>query len=349
MNQRRHTTQTVAWFLDLYRRELLILDPPYQRRSVWNQSYADYFIDTMLLNYPAPAIFLYEDISDSGKATYSVVDGRQRLTTVLRFVEDEFPVGDSASTHGFRGKFFKDLPSDIRKDFYRYQFSIEYLPSTDEGTLSNIFDRINRNVAKLTPQELRHARFSGEFATSAERLSEFMTRQLDENFPRVNQAARRQMKDVELAVNLMLLVESGIASYSQAELDKAYSDREDNWEEASRVDTEFRQTIATLRDWQNELLVGDAARFRNQADFYSLFAIILELHREQQVPQKDDSVKRLREFMAIVLDDKRRSSDENAAKYYEATRSASSDQAPRRDRVRILRQVLLRESNVSKS
>ena len=175
--ERRHTTQTVAWFWDLYKRGLLVLDPPYQRRSVWNRSYKEYFVDTVLLNYPAPAIFLFEDISDDGVGTYAVVDGKQRITTIAEFIEDSFPIGEKASIDRYRGQHFSSLPSDAKKRFYSYQFSIEFLPSTDEGTLSNIFDRINRNVAKLTPQELRHAKYSGLFATSAERLSEFMINQ----------------------------------------------------------------------------------------------------------------------------------------------------------------------------
>lgn len=40
--------QTVFWFWDLYTTKLLELDPPYQRRSVWNQDYKDFFVDTIL-------------------------------------------------------------------------------------------------------------------------------------------------------------------------------------------------------------------------------------------------------------------------------------------------------------
>jgi hypothetical protein len=58
---RRQNFQTIAWFNDLYNRELLDLDPPYQRRSVWTQTFRDYFIETLLLDYPAPTIFLYEE------------------------------------------------------------------------------------------------------------------------------------------------------------------------------------------------------------------------------------------------------------------------------------------------
>ena len=60
--ERRQSLQTIAWFNDLYKRDLLNLDPPYQRRSVWNITFRQYFIETVLLHYPAPAIFLYEDI-----------------------------------------------------------------------------------------------------------------------------------------------------------------------------------------------------------------------------------------------------------------------------------------------
>ena len=51
-NLRRHNQQTIAWFNDLNKRGLLDLDPPYQRRSVWNQAYKDAFIDTILIQYP---------------------------------------------------------------------------------------------------------------------------------------------------------------------------------------------------------------------------------------------------------------------------------------------------------
>lgn len=49
MNKPRDVTvQNFSWFRDLHRRDLLNLDPPYQRRSVWNQSYKDFFVDTVL-------------------------------------------------------------------------------------------------------------------------------------------------------------------------------------------------------------------------------------------------------------------------------------------------------------
>src|SRR5262249_4304848 len=102
----RHNPQTISWFWDLFQRKLLNLAPPYQRRSVWNMAYREYFIDTILLEYPAPAIFLFSEVEPSGRTMNSVVDGKQRLITIFGFVQDEFPVGEKAEITALRGKYF---------------------------------------------------------------------------------------------------------------------------------------------------------------------------------------------------------------------------------------------------
>jgi Protein of unknown function DUF262 len=343
MEERRQTTQAIAWFWDLYRRSLLELDPPYQRRSVWTQSYKDYFIDTILLGYPAPAIFLFEDIDEDGVSRYSVVDGQQRLITIFQFLGNRYPVSESASISRWRGVYFVDLPPETKRAFYSYQFSIEFLPSTDEGTLNNIFDRINRNVARLTPQELRHAKYSGIFATKVEELSEFIADQLPKDFPRITATSRRQMKDVELVAQLLLLTERGVETYSQLDLDRAYSERDEEWEAGLATEQEFRNVVKALSDWANDLLSGEARRLRNQADFYALYGAVLDLLRDGKLPSSGESVSRLNAFMAIVNDDGLRTANVEAGRYYDAARSASNDVAQRRERIGILTKVLAGE------
>lgn len=310
---------------------------------MWNQSYKNYFIDTILLDYPTPAIFLFEEITEEGIGRYAVVDGKQRLTSVFDFLEDAFAVGEDASVTRLRDRYFSDFSPEDKRKVYSYQFLIEFLPSTDEGTLNNIFDRINRNVAKLTPQELRHAKYSGVFATAAERLAEQMESVLPRDLPRIAPASRRQMKDVEFVVQLLLLTEGGVATYSQSDLDAVYAQRDEEWGESARVESEFLITLSIIADWADVLLAGEAKRLRNQADFYSLFGAMLELLRERVLPDKDKAVTRLNEFMALVADDGEREKDSDAKRYYEAARSASNDLAQRRDRIKIVRDILLGE------
>ena len=74
----------VSWFLTIHQNGQLDLEPPYQRRSAWTLKDRKYFLDTIFRNYPCPAIFLHKEIcKDTGKINYHVVDGKQRLETIL--------------------------------------------------------------------------------------------------------------------------------------------------------------------------------------------------------------------------------------------------------------------------
>jgi len=326
-------------------RDLLNLDPKYQRRSVWTQEYKDNFIDTILLEYPSPSIFLYEEIDPNGRAKYNVVDGKQRLTTVFEFVDDRFPISDVAGKESLRGEYFSNLERDDKVNFWNYLFSVEYIPTNQEEIINDIFNRINRNVAKLTFQELRHARFSGEFIRTAEDLTEFMTAKLPSSFPRFDAKSKRQMKDVELTAHLLLLLEEGPKGYSQDDLDKAFADRDMSWDSRQEIDSQFREIIGILDKAVKDSVHGGSlqkSRYRNQADFYSLFGAIASLHKDGALPDPSDIAARLSAFVNIVGNDEQRLSDKDAKRYYEATRAASSDIGPRKDRIEIIKSVIQR-------
>lgn len=345
--RRRLNFQTISWFRDVYTRDLLNLDPKYQRRSVWTQEYKDNFINTIFLEYPSPSIFLYEEIDQNGIARYNVVDGKQRLTTIFEFVEDRFPISEVAGKESLRGKFWSQLDTEDKLNFWNYLFSVEYIPTNQEEIINDIFNRINRNVAKLTPQELRHARLSGDFIRTVEDLTEFMATKLPTNFPRFDARSKRQMKDVELTAHLLLLLEEGPKGYSQDDLDKAFAERDMSWELRQEMDSLFREVIDIINkiikspEFGPDLL---RSRYHNQADFYSLFGAIAYLHKENSLPDINDAAKRLISFISIVGNEEYRIKIEDAKKYYEATRAASSDIGPRKDRIEILKSVILREA-----
>jgi hypothetical protein len=345
--KRKQNFQSIAWFYDLFQRERLRLDPPYQRRSVWNQTYRDYFIDTLLLGYPAPAIFLFEDISPSGVAVYSVVDGKQRLTTIFDFVDSRFPVPQTAERSEYRELYFKDLPDDPKREFFGYQFSVEYIPTEDEAIINNIFNRINRNTAKLSQQELRKARFDGEFITTVQEMSERLFQELQEGFPNIAPQSRRQMKDDELVSHLMLLLEVGARAYSSLDLDEAFSQRDGQWAKKAEVVARFEGVLRVIRDLCGATRGKDLmrTRLRNQADFYSLFGAIDGLLQDGHQPEVEQWVAKLVEFARLVDSEEDRKGDQDLRRYYDAARSASSDTGPRQTRIEILRQVILREAS----
>ena len=96
--ERTATTISIASFHEQNQLQKYNYNPPYQRRSVWSEEKQSYFIDSILRNFPIPPIFLHRKIdSDTGKTNFDVIDGKQRLTAIARFINNEIP---SANEYG---------------------------------------------------------------------------------------------------------------------------------------------------------------------------------------------------------------------------------------------------------
>ena len=81
-------------------------------------------------------------------------------------------------------------------------------------------------------------------------------------------------------------------------------------------------------------------RFRNQADFYSLFGAVAQLRRVWPLPTPGDTAARLFGFIGLVDDEARRQKFKPAEAYYAAARSASNDPGPRQTRINTIVQVI---------
>src|SRR5438552_8399009 len=80
----RTGTQTILALKNLYEDGHLNLEPGFQRQSVWAERDRAKLIDSILRNYPLPAIFLYKRHED-GNLVFDVIDGKQRLESILMF------------------------------------------------------------------------------------------------------------------------------------------------------------------------------------------------------------------------------------------------------------------------
>lgn len=67
---------------NLYENKELIIRPEYQRFFRWTPTQKTRFIESILLGFPTPAIFVAED----DKGVWELVDGLQRISTVLEFM-----------------------------------------------------------------------------------------------------------------------------------------------------------------------------------------------------------------------------------------------------------------------
>ena len=129
--KRQPTTQQITWFLDLYRNSQLDLEPPYQRKSVWSSKDRKFFLDTIFRNYPAPPIFIHRTVNDQGYTKYHVVDGKQRLETILSFFESKITIAQDFGDVNLNGKKFKDLAQEYKRQFWDYTLVVDFIDSID--------------------------------------------------------------------------------------------------------------------------------------------------------------------------------------------------------------------------
>lgn len=78
-------TWPISEFVGYARDHDLNLSPSYQRADVWPTSSSQLLIESILRGIPLPSIIILER-GDSERTYYEVVDGKQRLTSILRFI-----------------------------------------------------------------------------------------------------------------------------------------------------------------------------------------------------------------------------------------------------------------------
>lgn len=218
---RRPTQQDLSWFLDLHKQNKLNLSPAYQRRSVWGIKDKRFFLDTIFNNYPCPAIYIQKETDDEYNTTYNVVDGKQRLMTIIDFYHNKIKLSDSLHNQDLNNKKWSEiLDREIKKKFLNYSFNVETLDSLDDSGWNNVFDRLNRNSKTLSHQELRHARFDGWLVNRAEHEA---TLPFWKEIKISSSAKARRMKDVEfISIFMLIILEDKIVGFPQSALDILY-------------------------------------------------------------------------------------------------------------------------------
>jgi hypothetical protein len=148
----------------------------FQRSFVWNRPQMDKFIESILLGYPIPGIFLVKQPDKR----YLVLDGQQRLSTLRHFQEcihsgREFSLRNVSDE--FKSLTYKSLPDDMRRQFDNT--FIQAIIVTSDGSnesldsVYNIFERLNSGGTQLTPHEIRIALYAGPFIDYIENLNRY--------------------------------------------------------------------------------------------------------------------------------------------------------------------------------
>jgi len=144
----------------------LILQPDYQRNFVATPSIASKLVESILLDVPIPVIYLAEEMD----GTYSVIDGQQRLTSFLSFVEGKYPNGEEFRLTGLKvlkelnRKNFQQIDSPLQTKIKTTTLhSIIIKKESNEDIKFEIFERLNTGSTKLNDDEIRNTVYRGSY------------------------------------------------------------------------------------------------------------------------------------------------------------------------------------------
>lgn len=114
MTKRMPTTKDVALLRQLFEQDQIVLGPEFQRNSVWTRAAKAYLVDTILNDRPIPVLYFQRMTSaQTGRPSYSVIDGQQRIRAILEFLDDRFGLVESKNSQ-YKGKSFALLAPTSR-------------------------------------------------------------------------------------------------------------------------------------------------------------------------------------------------------------------------------------------
>jgi len=312
----------------LFKENQLVLTTEFQRNSVWPRAAKAYLIDTILNDKPIPILFFQRVTSaQSTRSQYMVIDGQQRLRAIFEYLDRRFAVTEGEGP--WKNKKFDALAPEQQQRILNYDLIVEELSGYSEKDIRDMFLRMNRYVVKLSPQEMRHAKYHGRFKEFVDRLGAWKMWREHKIF---SDAQICRMKPTEFAAELTVLLIEGPQD-KKAVLDLYYGQYRDKFEAGSSVQKRLEEYL----DWIRDVVPNfKKSRFRKPVDLYGLIGAldVVSVHS-----------KRLRALDKVMLADRlatfeRQTLEKDVsgdiAKYVVAASRQTDNIKPRTARIEVL-------------
>jgi len=321
-------------FVEWDDRGLLEISPKFQRRSVWSPQAKSYLIDTILKDKPLPKLFIRATTDPKTKrTTREIVDGQQRIRTILSFIKDGFRIS-KIHNEEYGGMLYSELPEEIQGDFLKYELSVDLLLDLQDRDVLDIFARLNTYSVSLNKQELLNAKYFGYFKQMVYRLSGDFYTFWKENGIFTDRKIMR-MAEAELITDLLIAALDGIQSKKSAE--KYYRKYDESFDNRIEVSNNIKSVFDLIGN-----LLGESIKETNYKTvpvFYGLFVALYHMNfgiPELDLPRKSITQKDYSRIKNALDDINAIFEDEDLAKEYsdfvKSTKDATTDVPARKTR-----------------
>lgn len=181
---------------DVERRNIII-QPHFQREFCWDAGKKSRFIESVLLDYNLNPLHF----SENKHHINEVIDGQQRITTFIAFMDNKFALRGLKKLPDYNNKRFKELPEAAQLAIMHYEIPI--FPHSEEEHSARIkyemFERMNIGSTPLKAMELRNCIYHGNYLTLINQLA------ATEAFRELIHMHTTRMKDRELVLTFFTL------------------------------------------------------------------------------------------------------------------------------------------------
>lgn len=349
---RYNSTITVSIFYEQYQLKKYNFNPDYQRESgVWKKKDKEFLIDTIFKNFPMPPIFCEQKI-ENGVTTFDIIDGKQRLSSIIAFIKDEIclPQDFSSDEYGYaplNGKKMSEIVSMAQGEgslfvdeiaiafldtFWSYKISVEYIEKPDANIVRGIFDRLNRNGERLNSAELRKAKYY-----DTEIFKQILDLSETEEILKIVPKNIRQ-KNVNFWTEVFIFVsENKINPGNANSIDKQIEKLSlKTMEEIISLKNLVVSVIQTYAMWELDL---DKYKISKEVHLYNLLYLALCIYKNKIAV--DNIEYKLNQFFAELRADGVNSKNKHIVEYYNTTQSGSKSLRQREKRFESLKSYLI--------
>jgi hypothetical protein len=265
---------SISDFLEWKEKDQLVLSPKFQRKSVWSDNARSYLMDTIIRGLPMPKVFIRQKLNvQTRQSIREVVDGQQRLRTILSFVNDGFKINKKHNKK-YGGLYFSQLDQiddSIQSIMLNYEISTDLLVNMEDSKVLDIFSRLNSYSVVLNEQEKINANHFGSFKVLVDQLSHKYNDFWTDNRILTSSKILR-MADANLVADLVIAMSAGIKSKKQIKI--SYSQFEDDFPyDDDLLRDQFDTCIETISKIFPDNGIS-SSEFRRIHIFYSLFTAV---------------------------------------------------------------------------
>ena len=173
--------------------------PDYQRQFRWDEERQSKLVESIFLGIPVPSLFMATNADN----TWEVIDGVQRLSTIINFAADIDSKARASIGHvealklinlnklsSFNNCTYNDLPSNVQLDFRLKPLKVITLSDkSDRQVRFDLFERLNTGGVKLSDQEIRSCVYRGAFNDLIKKLA------TDSNFLQITKKPEKAFCD----------------------------------------------------------------------------------------------------------------------------------------------------------